>query len=161
RSTNPVTAHDVAAALELILWNINLAGLLPPGGITAGQGGASLAIAIPSVTPTNIVVDARIVDTPQPAIALNMDLLGVFLAMPGHVTLPGPRTLVVDGGLTADLHASVRLTLGTAADGSIAVGVTGATTTVGALTPGFVGANGDELDALITVGGNDFRTLIE
>ena len=160
RSTSPIVAHDVAAALELILWNINLAGLLPPGGIQAGQGDTQINLAISSVAPTNIVADARIVDGPQPAIALNIDLLGVFLAMTGHVTLAG-RALVVDGGLTADLHASATLTLGTAADGSIAVGVTGATATVGALTPGFVGANGPELDALITVGGNDFRALIE
>ncbi len=160
RSTNPIVARDVASALELILWNIDLAGLLPPGGIQAGQDGASISIAIPSVTPSNIVVDARIVDTPQPAIALNIDLLGVFLAMTGNVTFAG-RTLVVDGGLTADLHAAAQLTLGTAADGSIAVAVTGATATVGALTPGFVGANGQELDGLITVGSNDFRTLIE
>lgn len=160
RSTNPVVARDVASALELILWNINLAGLLPPGGIQTGQGSASINIAIPSVTPSNIVVDARIVDTPQPAIALNIDLLGVFLAMTGNVTLAG-RPLVVDGGLTADLHAAATITLGTAADGSIAVAVTGATATVGALTPGFVGANGQELDGLITVGSNDFRALIE
>jgi hypothetical protein len=160
RSTSPVVARDLASALELILWNVNLAGLLPPGGIQVGQGGASIDIAIPSVAPSNIVVDARIVDGPQPAIALNIDLLGVVLGMTGNVTLAG-RTLRVDGGLTADLHAAARLTLGTAADGSIAVAVTGATATVGALTPGFVGANGPELDALITVGSSDFRALIE
>lgn len=160
RSTNPIVARDVASAIELILWNVDLAGLLK-GGITAGQGDTQINITIPSVTPSNIVVDARIVDTPQPAIALNIDLVGVFLAMTGSVTLPGPRTLVVDGGLTADLHASATLTLGTAADGSLAVAVTGATATVGALNPGFVGPDGEELDALITVGSNDFRALIE
>jgi hypothetical protein len=157
---DPAVARDVASALELILWNMNLAGLLPPGGIQAGQDGTSLRIAIPAVTPSNIVVDARIVDGAQPAIALNIDLLGVFLGMSGNLTLAS-RTLVIDGGLTADLHASARLTLGTAADGSIAVAVTGVTATVGALNPGFVGANGQELNGLIAVGGSSFRTLIE
>lgn len=160
RSTNPVAAHDVAAALELILWNINLASLLPPGGIQAGQGDTQINIAIPSVTPSNIVADARILDTPEPALGLDVDLLGVFLAMTGDVTLAG-RQLIVAGGLTADLHMSARITLGIGADGSIAVGQPSVTVSVGALTPGFTGANGDELDALIAVGGNDFRALIE
>jgi hypothetical protein len=160
RSTNPIVAHDVAAALELILWNVDLAGLLPPGGITAGQGDTRINIAIPSVTPSSIVADARILDTPQPALGLNIDLLGVVLAMTGDVTLAG-RRLIVEGGLTADLHMSARITLGRDADGSIAVGQPSVTVSVGALTPGFVGANGQELDALITVGGNDFRALIE
>lgn len=160
RSTNPVVARDLAAALELILWNVNLAALLPPGGIQVGQDGGSINIAIPSVTPSDILVDARIVDGPQPAIALNMDLLGVALAMSGNVTLAG-RTLVVAGGITADLHATARLTLGTAADGSIAVGITGVTATIGTPIPGFVGANGPELNGLITVSSSSFRALIE
>ncbi|HEX3480179.1 MAG TPA: hypothetical protein VHT91_34415, partial [Kofleriaceae bacterium] len=37
RSTSPVVAHDLAAALELILWNVNLAGLIPDG-FHIGQG---------------------------------------------------------------------------------------------------------------------------
>jgi hypothetical protein len=159
RSTDPVVARDLASALELILWNLDLASLVT-GGIQDGQGDASIDIAIPSVTPSNIVADARIIDSPQPAIDLNIDLLGVFLAMTGNVTFAG-RALAVSGGITADLHATARLTLGTAADGSIAVGVTGVTATVGALAPGFAGTDGQELDALITVGGNDFRALIE
>jgi hypothetical protein len=159
RSTDPIVARDVASALELILWDINLAALIP-GGIQAGQGDTSFDIAIASVTPSNIVVDARVIDTPQPAIDLNIDLTGVFLAMTGTATVVG-QPLVVDGGLTADLHASARLTLGTAPDGSIAVTVTGATATVGALTPGFTGSNGQELDGLITIGSSDFRALIE
>lgn len=158
RSTSPVVARDVASALELILWNANLAGLVP-GGIRINQGGVVVDIAIP-VTPSDIVVDARVVDTPEPAIDLDIGLLGVSLAMTGTVTLVVPP-LVVNGGITADLHASARITLGRAADGSIAVAVTGATATVGALTPNFTGHDGDELNALITVGNNDFRALIE
>lgn len=159
RSTDPVVARDVASALELILWNIDLAGLIP-GGIHAGGGDASLDITIPSVTPSDIVVDARIVDAPQPAIDLEIDLVGVVLATSGTFTFGG-RTLIVDGGITADLQASARLTLATAADGSIDVAVTGVTATVGPLVPGFVGPDGEELDALLAVGGNDFRALVE
>lgn len=159
RSTDPVVARDVASALELILWNIDLARLLP-GGIHAGGSGAALDIAIPSVAPSNIVVDARVVDTPQPAIDLRIDLLGVFLAMTGQLTFNG-RALAVAGGLTADLHAGARLVLGTAADGSIDVSVAGVTATVGSMEPGFTGSDGPELDALITIGGNDVRALIE
>src|SRR5215510_1522188 len=78
RSTDPIVARDVASALELILWHVDLAGLIT-GGIHAGQGDASLDITIPSVAPSDIVVDARIVDGPQPAIDLKIDLVGVFL----------------------------------------------------------------------------------
>ena len=160
RSTDPVVARDVASALELILWHADLAGLLG-GGIHVGQGGTALDITIPSVTPANIVVDARIVDGPPPAIELTIDLLGVALAMHGSLTLPSAPALAVDGGITADLHASARLTLGTAADGSIAVGVTGITASVGPLVPGFTGVNGDALDGIITAAGSSVRPLIE
>jgi hypothetical protein len=159
RSTNPVVARDLAAALELILWHVDLAGLLP-GGIHLGQGDTSLDVTIPSATPSNILVDARIVDAPVHAIDLKIDLLGVFLAMTGNFTFGG-RTLVVGGGITADLHATARLTLGTAADGSITVGVTGITAGLGPLVPGFTGPDGDALDSLITIGGTDFSVLIE
>lgn len=159
RSTDPVVARDLASALELILWQVDLAGLIT-GGIHTGQGGTSLDLTIPSVAPSDIVVDARIVGDPEPAIDLKIDLVGVFLATRGSFTFSG-RTLAVDGGITADLHAAARLTLGTAADGSIDVGVTGVTATVGPLVPGFQGADGEELDALITLGGADFRTLVE
>ena len=158
-STDPVVARDLASALELVLWQVNLAGLIP-GGIHVGDPSAALDITIPSATPTNIVADARIIDTPQPGIDLKIDLLGVFLAMNGSFTFGG-RTLVIDGGITVDLHAAARVTLGTAADGSIQVGVTGVTATIGPLAPDFVGPNGEELDALITIGSTAFRGLIE
>lgn len=159
RSTNPIVARDVASALELVLWQVDLARLVS-GGIHAGQGDTSLDVTIPSVTPSNIVVDARILDTPERALDLEIDLIGVFLAMRGSFAFGG-RTLAIDGGITADLHATARLVLGTAADGTITVGVTGATATIGPLVPGFVGSDGEELDALITLGGAGFRTLIE
>jgi hypothetical protein len=159
-STNPVVARDVAAALELILRHVNLASLLPPGGLQIGQAGASLTIEIPSVTPANLIVDARIVDSPEPALAVTIDLLGVALAMRGNFTL-GATTLIVEGGVTADLHASAKLTLTTAEDGSIRVGVTGVTATVGQLAPGFTGRDGAELGALLAITSSQFHGLIE
>jgi hypothetical protein len=157
RSTNPVVARDIAAALELILWNINLAGLIPDG-IHIGQGNTRIDISIPAVTPANIVVDARIVDAPR-AIDLNIDLLAVKLTMTGSVMILNPPALTVQGGVTADLHASARITLDAAAGGPIAVNITGVTATLGALTPGFTGADGPQLDGLINAISNDFRTL--
>ena len=167
RSTDPIVARDLASALELILWNINLASLVT-GGIHLGSGGTTLDITIPSATPANILVDARIVDAPQPGpgpapgpgIELKVDLLGVFLAMNGTFTFGG-RVVTIAGGITADLHATARLGLGKAADGSIAVTVSGVTAALGPLAPGFTGPDGEELDALITLGQSDFRTLIE
>jgi hypothetical protein len=160
RTTDPVIARDVSSALELILWHVDLASLLPPGGIHLGEGGAALDIAIPAVSPSNIVVDARVVEGAQPAIDLKIDLVGVDLAMDGSFTFAG-RVLAIDGGIKADLHASARLTLRTGTDGSIAVSVVNVTAAIGPLVPAFTGTNGDELDALITIGGNDFRGLIE
>lgn len=163
RTTDPVVARDVASALELILWNIDLARLLP-GGLHLGQGDTALDIAIPSVAPRDIVVDAQIVGAPQPAIALRIDLTGVVLAMTGQFTLVGD-SFTVAGGITADLHATAQLTLGTAQDGAqnraIAVAVTGVTASVGALSPAFTGDQGGELDAFVISGNNAFRTLIE
>ena len=53
-----MVAHDLASALELILWNIDLASLLN-GGIHFANGSSSLDINIPSATPNEILVDAR------------------------------------------------------------------------------------------------------
>jgi hypothetical protein len=159
RSTDPIVARDVASAVELILWNIELASLIT-NGIHVGQGNTRIDISIPRVTPSNIVVDARIVDAPR-AIDLNIDLLGVALTMTGSVTILNPPALAVQGGITADLHASARITLGTAADGSIDVNVTGITTALGALTAGFTGDDGQRLNALVAAVGNDFRALFE
>jgi hypothetical protein len=159
-STNPVVARDVAAALELILRHVDLANLLPPGGLQIGQSGASLTVEIPSVTPANLVVDARIVDSPAPALALTIDLLGVALGMRGNFTL-NTTTLVVEGGVTADLHATARLTLTTGEDGAIRVGVTDIAATVGQLVPGFTGRDGAELSALLAITSSQFHGLIE
>jgi len=84
----------------------------------------------------------------------------VFLATSGSFVF-GATSLEVAGGITADLQASARLTLGTAADGSIAVAVTDVAASVGPLSPGFTGNDGDQLDALITIGSSQFRSLIE
>ena len=157
-TTNPVVAHDLASALELILWNIDLASLIG-GGIQVGSGNASLNITIPSATPAEIIVDAQIVDGPTPAIGLDIDLDGVFLATSGTFH-EGTTSLVVAGGISADMHAHAELDVAVQPDGTIAVTVTNVTATVGPLTPSFTGANGDELDGFITIGNSDFRTLV-
>jgi glucodextranase-like protein len=158
-TTDPVVAHDLGAALELILHHVELAKLLPSH-LTFGGGNAALDVAITSANPAQILVDAKIVDTPSGALALSIDLNGVFLAMNGTFTF-GTRTLIVDGGIAADMHATARLALGMAQDGSIAVTVSNVTAVVGPLVPSFVGPNGDELDAFIQIGNSDFRTVIE
>lgn len=157
--TDPVVARDLASALELILWHVDLAGLLG-GQLSFGSGNNQLLVDIPAATPAAIITDARIVDDPVKAVDLSIDLTGVFLEMDGTFTF-GNRTLVIDGGITADLHASARLTLGLNEDGTIDVGVSAIDAQVGPLVPGFTGANGDELDGLIEIGNSDFRTLIE
>jgi hypothetical protein len=157
-STDPVVARDVASAIELILWQIDLKTLVP-GNLHFGQGSAALDVAISSVAPANIVVDAKIVDGPAPGVDLKIDLLGVVLGMNGSFTL-GSRVLVVNGSITADLHASARLTLGTGDDGSIAVGVSGISATTGQLVPAFQGPNGAELDALIAIANSEFRSVL-
>ncbi|MBA3502200.1 MAG: hypothetical protein H0T65_17680 [Deltaproteobacteria bacterium] len=159
-TTDPVVATDLASALELILWHVDLASLLPAGGITFGSGSSQLNIQIPGADPSQVIVDARVIHSPTKAIELSIDLNGVFLSMDGTFVF-GNRTLVIDGGIAADMHATARLTLGTAADGSIDVGVTNVSAVVGPLVPAFTGPDGDELDAFITIGGNDFRLLVE
>ncbi|MCW5806523.1 MAG: hypothetical protein KIT31_29430 [Deltaproteobacteria bacterium] len=156
-TTDPVVAHDLAAALELIVRHIDLAKLLD-GNIQVGGGTASLNIVIPSARPDKIVVDARIVD--GDAIALDIDLLGVFLATTGTFRF-GNRNLAIAGGIAADMHASTRLGIARAADGTIDVTVSNTAARVGPLVPQFTGPNGSELDAFITLGGNDFRRLVE
>lgn len=156
---DPVVAGDLASALELVLHHVDL-GALVAGGIQFGQGETSLAIQIPSVGPTKIVVDARIVQDPAPALELHVDLLGVALAMTGEFRFSGD-TMIIDGGITADLHASATLTLALGADGGVDVTATGVTARVGPLVPAFVGPDGDELNALITIGESDFRVLVE
>ncbi|MGE5182152.1 MAG: hypothetical protein ACM31C_08820 [Acidobacteriota bacterium] len=158
-SSDPVVAHDLAAALELILWNIDLASLLG-GGIHVASGSSTLDISIPSATPATIVVDAKVADTPQPAIDLDIDLDGVFLETTGTFHYSG-KDLVVAGGISADMHASARLVMAVAADGTISVTVSDVTAVVGPLAPSFTGPDGNTLDGFITVGNNDFRTLVE
>lgn len=159
KSTDPVVATDLASALELIMWHIDLASLVGSG-IQFGSGDSSLDITIPSATPASIAVDAEVIHDPVKAIDLKIDMLGVFLEMDGTFQF-GSRTLIIDGGIGADLHATARLALAVAEDGTIDVTVTDVTATVGPLVPAFTGPDGDELDAFITVGNNDFRELIE
>ena len=158
-TTNPIVASDLASALELVLHHVQLEKLLPAR-IVFGEGDAMLDVAIGDVTPARIVVDARIIDTPAKALELSIDLLGVNLPMDGEFRF-GARTMVVDGGITADLHATAVLTLAIADDGTIAVEATDVTARIGPLAPGFVGADGDELNALITLAESDFRAVVE
>lgn len=159
-TTDPVVAHDLGSALELILWHVDLASLLPAGGIQIGSGSSQLSVTIPGADPSAVIVDAKVIHSPTKGVDLSIDLNGVFLAMDGTFVF-GNRTLVIDGGISADMHAFARLTLAIAEDGSIDVGVTDVTATVGPLVPAFTGPDGDELDAFITIGGNDFRLLVE
>ena len=158
-SPDPVVATDLGSALELILWHVDLAGLLD-GGIQIGGGSSQLSVTIPAVAPNQIIVDAKVLHSPTKAIDLDIDLLGVFLEMDGTFQFNN-RTLVIDGGIGADMHATARLTLGMAEDGSVDVQVTNVTATVGPLSPAFTGPDGEELDAFITIGNNDFRVLVE
>ena len=158
-STDPVIAHDLASALELILWNVDLASLLG-GGIHVGTGSSTLDVTIPAVTPAEILVDAQVIDTPQPAIDLSIDLNGVFLATSGTFQYGG-NSLQLAGGLSADMHASARLNLAVQPDGTISVQVTGVTAVVGPLVPAFTGPDANTLDGFINVGNNDFRLLVE
>jgi hypothetical protein len=157
-TTDPVVAHDLSSALELILWHVDLASLLP-GGLHLGSGSSHIDVSIPAAEPAQILVDAKIINSPK-AIDLTMDLNGVFLEMDGTFQF-GNRTLLIDGGISADMHATARVTLAIANDGTVDVGVANVTAVVGPLVPAFTGPNGDELDAFITIGNNDFRTLIE
>lgn len=156
-STDPVVAHDLGAALELILWNIDLASLIG-GGIHVGTGSSALDIAIPSATPAEITVDATVATAS--ALDLSIDLNGVFLATTGTFHY-STRDLVVAGGISADMHASAHLALAVQSDGTIGVTVSDVTAVVGPLTPQFTGSDGNTLDGFITVGNNDFRTLVE
>jgi hypothetical protein len=156
-SSDPVVSHDLGAALELILWNIDLASLLD-GGIHSSTGSSSLDISIPQATPSEITVDATIAD--DSAIDLSIDLDGVFLGTTGSFQF-GNRTLQVAGGISADMHASARLAISVGQDGAIAVDVTDVTAVVGPLAPSFTGPDGNTLDGFIIVGNNDFRLLVE
>jgi hypothetical protein len=158
-TADPVIAHDLAASLELILWDIDLASLLS-GGLHVQTGSSQLNINIPSATPAEIIVDAQVVTTSGPAVDLTIDLNGVFLATTGTF-VTGGKTMQVAGGISADMHASAHVVLGVGADGSIAVSVTNTTAVVGPLEPSFTGPDGNTLDGFITVGNNDFRTLIQ
>lgn len=155
-STDPVVAHDLAAALELILWNIDLASLLS-GGIHAGTGSSTLDINIPAATPAEITVDTLIAGPSE--IDLSIDLNGVFLGTTGQFNYSN-RTLTVAGGISADMHASARMVLSVNTDGTIGVDVQDVTATVGPLVPAFTGPDANTLDGFINVGNNDFRLLV-
>jgi hypothetical protein len=158
-STDPVVAHDLAAALELILWNIDLASLID-GGIHVGTGSSTLDINIPAATPAEIVVDAPVKQSPESAIDLSIDLNGVYLATTGSFHYSN-KTLQVAGGISADMHASAHMAIAVQADGTIGVTVSNVTAEVGPLSPMFTGPDADTLDGFIIVGNNDFRTLVE
>jgi hypothetical protein len=158
-TSDPVIAHDLGSALELILWNIDLASLLT-GGIHVSSGTSSLDITIPAATPAEIIVDANINANPTPAIDLEIDLNGVFLATNGNFHFSN-RDLTVAGGLTADMHASAKVNVLVAGDGTLSVFVTDVVAEVGPLEPQFTGPNGNELDGLLIVGNNDFRQFVE
>ncbi len=158
---DPVVATDLAAVLELVLYHVNLAQLLPAEGIQFGEGAAQLDLTIADATPAKIIVDGTIVNAPVSSLDLEIDLLGVFLATDGLFVFQ-TTTYQIDGGISADMHASARLTLRQdEITGEIAVDAVDVTATVGPLVPAFTGPDGDELDAFITLGSSQFRTLVE
>lgn len=158
-AADPVVATDLAAALELVLHHVDLEALLPDG-LQFGSGDALLDVDIGTVVPNAIVVDARIINTPAQALELNIDLLGVTLPMNGDFTFQN-NTMTVAGGITVDMHATATLTLGVDLDDTIAVDATAVSARVGPLVPAFTGPDGDELNALITIGESDFRIVVE
>ena len=158
-ATNPIVASDLASALEHVLHHVELEKLLPER-IVFGEGDAVLDVGIGNVTPGSIVVDARIVDAPAKALELHIDLIGVSLPMNGEFRF-NSRTMVVAGGITADMHATAVLTMAVAGDGTINVDATDVSARLGPLSPGFTGADGDELNALVTLAESDFRLVVE
>jgi hypothetical protein len=159
-STDPVVATDLASSLELILWHIDLASLLG-GGIQMGNGSASINITIPSANPASIIVDAAVVHlTEQRDPARHRP--------PRRVPRDGWHLLVRSrphsrstAASRRTLHGSARLAIGVASDGSVDVDRQQRHCHRRPARPEFTGPDGDELDAFITIGNNDFRQLIE
>lgn len=157
-TSDPVTTRDLASMVELVLWHVDLASLLDPS-IQLGQGDTTLDVTIPAVTPADVVVDAEIVDDPSRGVALFLDLSGVYLAMSGQLTVAG-NSWDVDGGIAADMHAFAQVSIENTEDGVVAT-VTDVAAGVGPLTPMFTGPDGDELNAFVTLGEHDLRTLVD
>lgn len=157
-STDPVMARDLSQMVELVLWNVDLASLVN-GNIVLGQGDTTLDITIPAATPFDVVVDAEIIDTPEPGIELFLDLVDVYLDMDGQLTVAG-NTWLIDGGIAADMYAFAQITMDASGDG-VVVNVSDVAAAVGPLTPMFTGPDGDELNAFVTLGEYELRTLVE
>lgn len=159
-TADPVVARDLASMVELVLWHVDLASLLQ-GSLQLGEGDTTLDITIPAVTPADVVVDAEIIsesDTEQ-GVDLFFDLTGVYLEMDGELAVAG-NTWVVEGGIAADMYAFARVTVAVTTAGAVAT-VSDASAAVGPLTPMFTGPDGDELNAFVTLGEHELRTLVE
>lgn len=162
-SGDPVVASNLAQVVELVLWNMDLAGLLEGGIHIAGdgEGGARLDVEVPfTEVRGGVVVDAEILSGPLTGIVLHIDLLDIFLAMDGVFAYDQDQWLI-EGGLAADMHASALVSLEMLDDGQLAVAVTDVEASVGPLAPEFVGEDGDTLNGFIAVSGSNFRRVIE
>jgi hypothetical protein len=157
-SPDPVVARDLASMVELVLWHVDLASLLA-GSLQLGEGDTSLDITIPAVTPADVVVDAEVISDTEQGVDLFIDLTGVYLEMDGELAVAG-NTWVVDGGIAADMYAFARVTVALTTAGVVAT-VSDASTAVGPLTPMFTGPDGAELNAFVTLGEHELRTLVE
>lgn len=157
-TADPVVARDLASMVELVLWHVDLASLLA-GSLQLGEGDTSLDVSIPGVTPADVVVDAEIFSDTEQGVDLFIDLVGVQLEMDGELAVAG-NTWVVDGGIAADMYAFARVTVAVTTSGVVAT-VTDTAAVVGPLTPLFAGPDGDELNAFVTLGEHELRTLVE
>lgn len=160
-AADPVVAENLAHVVEMVLWNMDLAGLLAGGIHVGGEGGATLDVDIPSTeVQGEVLADVEIFDGPVTGVELHVDLIGIYLDMDGVFAFGGDEW-IIDGGLVADMHASAQVTIELGDDGQVAVAVSDITATVGPLSPQFVGADGDELNAFIALNDSNFRGIIE
>ena len=123
-----------------------------PGGLHFGSGSSQINVTIPSAEPAEVLVDAKVINSPK-ALDLSIDLNGVFLEMDGTFQF-GNRTLLIDGGIGADMHATARVTLAIASDGTVDVNVTNITAVVGKKSSCLVGINENYGDVAIFKGIN-------
>jgi hypothetical protein len=160
-TTDPVVARDLASIVELVLWHMDLSALLE-GGFNLGDDDV-LAVEITEVTIGDAFVDVVIIDDDvqgERGLDLFIHLDEVFIGMAGEFSF-GDTTLVIQGGLQADLRASARLTMALQPDGSVVVDVINVEANVsGGITPLFVGDDGPELNSFFDGFGDSFVGLI-
>lgn len=157
-TADPVVADDLASMVELVLRHADLASLTP-GSLQLGSGDTTLDLTIPAVTPGDVVVDAAILSDTEQGMDLFIDMTGVYVGMDGQLAVAG-NTWTVAGGIATDMYAFARVTMTVTTSGVVAT-VSDAQATLGPLTPMFTGTDGPELNAFVTLGEHDLRTLLQ